>query len=88
MCYDCGMIAAENRRAALLNGRLIADEIKTEVAERVRALREKSGLVPTLAALLVGDDPASAVYVRNKVCASCGFGATAKLRHYNWAKSH
>lgn len=29
-----------------------------------------------------------AYHVRHKVCASCGFGASSKLRHYNWAKQH
>jgi large subunit ribosomal protein L37e len=29
-----------------------------------------------------------AYHIRHKVCASCGFGASAKLRQYNWAKQH
>lgn len=52
--------------ATVLDGKRMAEEIRAEVAEGVRALRERSGVTPGLAAVLVGDDPASAVYVRNK----------------------
>ena len=48
-----------------LDGKKVAAEIRAEVAAGVRALAER-GVVPGLAAVLVGDDPASAVYVRNK----------------------
>ena len=52
--------------ATVLDGKRMAEEIRAEVAEGVLALRERSGVTPGLAAVLVGDDPASAVYVRNK----------------------
>lgn len=52
--------------ATVLDGKQMAEEIRAEVAEGVRALRERSGVTPGLAAVLVGGDPASAVYVRNK----------------------
>lgn len=52
--------------ATVLDGKRMAEEIRAEVAAGVRALRERSGVAPGLAAVLVGDDPASAVYVRNK----------------------
>lgn len=52
--------------ATVLDGKRMAEEIRAEVAEGVQALRERSGVTPGLAAVLVGDDPASAVYVRNK----------------------
>ncbi len=55
------------RRAQLLDGAPVAEQIKREVAEEVTALRERSQVKPCLAAVLVGDDPASAVYVRNKI---------------------
>ena len=57
--------------ATTLDGKRMAEEIRAEVADGVRALRERSGVTPGLAAALVGDDPASAVYVRNKRLA-CG----------------
>ena len=61
--------------AKILDGKRIADELLDELRARV-ALRERSGLgVPGLAVVLVGDDPASAVYVRNKrrACKHVGF---------------
>ena len=53
-------------KAQILDGKQLAKEIRAEVAEGVRQLKEESGVTPGLAAVLVGDDPASAVYVRNK----------------------
>ena len=61
------MMATSKPRAELLDGKTAADAIKREVAEEVRVLREQHGVRPRLAAVLVGEDPASAVYVRNKV---------------------
>lgn len=61
--------------ARILDGKRIADEILDELAQRVRA-RRKAGLPrPGLAVVLVGDDPASSVYVRNKrrACQRVGF---------------
>ncbi len=55
------------RRAELLDGAVVADEIKAEVARDVALLANELALKPTLAAVRVGDDPASAVYVRNKI---------------------
>ncbi|MCY4447618.1 MAG: bifunctional methylenetetrahydrofolate dehydrogenase/methenyltetrahydrofolate cyclohydrolase FolD [Chloroflexi bacterium] len=50
----------------VIDGKQMAEEIRGEVAEETRALTKRLGVVPGLAAVLVGDDPASAVYVRNK----------------------
>jgi methylenetetrahydrofolate dehydrogenase (NADP+)/methenyltetrahydrofolate cyclohydrolase len=52
--------------AKIIDGNQIASEMRSEISERVRQLRAKSGVVPGLAAVLVGDDPASQIYVRNK----------------------
>lgn len=52
--------------ARILDGKAIASQIKNELAEQVAEFIENNGTVPTLAAVLVGDDPASEVYVRNK----------------------
>ncbi|HWN11804.1 MAG TPA: bifunctional 5,10-methylenetetrahydrofolate dehydrogenase/5,10-methenyltetrahydrofolate cyclohydrolase [Pyrinomonadaceae bacterium] len=60
-----------SNRAQLLDGALIADQIKQEVALEVARLRDERGVQPCLAAVIVGDDAASAVYVRNKIRA-CG----------------
>ncbi|MCU1265201.1 MAG: Bifunctional protein FolD [Acidobacteria bacterium] len=54
-------------KAELLDGALLADEIKLEVSGQIAEMRQRYGTVPTLAAVQVGDDPASEVYVRNKI---------------------
>ena len=61
-------------RARILDGAQVAETIKQEVAAQVVALREKYGVVPGLAVVRVGEDPASAVYVRNKVRTSKELG--------------
>jgi methylenetetrahydrofolate dehydrogenase (NADP+)/methenyltetrahydrofolate cyclohydrolase len=62
--------------AQTIDGKAIAADVKREVAARVDALRSQ-GVVPGLATVLVGDDPASAVYVRakRKACAQAGIAA-------------
>ena len=52
--------------ANILDGTALAKEIRSEVAESAQNLKTLHNLTPGLAAVLVGDDPASAVYVRNK----------------------
>ena len=71
------MIAAETHRAEMLDGRIAADAIKREVAAEIAALKSDRGVTPRLAAVIVGDDPASAVYVRNKIraCAEVGIAS-------------
>jgi methylenetetrahydrofolate dehydrogenase (NADP+)/methenyltetrahydrofolate cyclohydrolase len=61
--------------ARLLDGRRIADEVLDGVAARVKARVAAGKRVPGLAVVVVGHDPASAVYVRNKrrACAQVGF---------------
>lgn len=52
--------------AAIIDGKAIAEKVLEEVAERAQTLIESKGVRPGLAAILVGDDPASQVYVRRK----------------------
>lgn len=52
--------------ARLIDGRAEADRLRAQVAEEVMALRAQHGLTPGLAVVLVGEDPASEVYVRSK----------------------
>ncbi|MBK8283528.1 MAG: bifunctional methylenetetrahydrofolate dehydrogenase/methenyltetrahydrofolate cyclohydrolase FolD [Ahniella sp.] len=61
--------------ARILDGKRIADEVLDEVASRVRARRKVGLNRPGLAVVLVGNDPASSVYVRNKrrACQRVGF---------------
>jgi methylenetetrahydrofolate dehydrogenase (NADP+)/methenyltetrahydrofolate cyclohydrolase len=52
--------------ATIIDGKGFAAGLRARVAERVAAFAAQAGRVPGLAVVLVGDDPASAVYVRNK----------------------
>jgi len=52
--------------AKILDGTALAKEVRSEVAAGVEEMQQKHGVTPGLAAVLVGDDPASAIYVRNK----------------------
>jgi methylenetetrahydrofolate dehydrogenase (NADP+)/methenyltetrahydrofolate cyclohydrolase len=54
--------------AKIIDGNALSTEVRSQLAERAAALKDK-GITPCLAAILVGEDPASAVYVRNKVAA-------------------
>ncbi|HUH59708.1 MAG TPA: bifunctional methylenetetrahydrofolate dehydrogenase/methenyltetrahydrofolate cyclohydrolase FolD [Candidimonas sp.] len=54
--------------ARIIDGKALSDAIKAQVAERVSRLKEQ-GIAPGLAVVLVGADPASQVYVRNKASA-------------------
>ena len=59
--------------AQIIDGKALAAQIRTEVTQRVAAIKAQ-GVTPGLAVILVGDNPASQVYVRNKVkaCSDCG----------------
>ncbi|MFQ5917500.1 MAG: tetrahydrofolate dehydrogenase/cyclohydrolase catalytic domain-containing protein, partial [Candidatus Binatia bacterium] len=50
----------------IIDGKAIAQEVRKQVKEEIEDLNRKWGLVPGLGVVLVGDDPASHVYVRNK----------------------
>jgi methylenetetrahydrofolate dehydrogenase (NADP+)/methenyltetrahydrofolate cyclohydrolase len=52
--------------AQIIDGKNVALQVKLEVKEQVARLKAKYNVTPGLAVILVGDDPASAVYVRNK----------------------
>ena len=56
----------EDTLASVIDGKAIAAEIRSEVQVSVSALKRDTGIVPGLAVVLVGDNPASQVYVRNK----------------------
>src|ERR1700682_3050206 len=52
--------------AAIIDGKLIASELRARVAEEVARLQREHGITPGLAVVLGGSDPASQVYVRSK----------------------
>lgn len=62
---------AEKLKATLLDGSAVAQQIKEQVKSEIEELKTTRNIVPCLAAVRVGEDPASAVYVRNKI-AACG----------------
>jgi methylenetetrahydrofolate dehydrogenase (NADP+)/methenyltetrahydrofolate cyclohydrolase len=64
--------------ATRIDGKKIAESTRAEVAKQAAAFQSRTGVVPHLTAVLVGDDPASQVYVRNKEKAAekAGFKST------------
>jgi methylenetetrahydrofolate dehydrogenase (NADP+)/methenyltetrahydrofolate cyclohydrolase len=64
--------------ARIIDGKAIAEKIRGEIAAQVAEFKEQTNCVPHLAAILVGDDPASAVYVRGKqrACEKAGLKST------------
>ncbi|MGV3022666.1 bifunctional methylenetetrahydrofolate dehydrogenase/methenyltetrahydrofolate cyclohydrolase [Streptococcus suis] len=50
----------------IIDGKALAAKLQTALADKVAEMKEKTGLVPGLVVILVGEDPASQVYVRNK----------------------
>ena len=65
--------------ATILDGKQLAQQIRSELAEEVVEFIQNNGVVPCLAAVLVGDDPASEVYVRNKRKACEAVGIESQL---------
>lgn len=68
---------AEHPDSRIMSGAELARTINALTADRARRLIEQSGVTPCLAAVLVGDDPASATYVRMKIrrCAQVGIAS-------------
>ena len=52
--------------AKILDGKLMSDELRAEIKMKVEKLKQEKGVTPGLAVILVGEDPASQIYVRNK----------------------
>ncbi len=59
----------------LIDGKAISAQIRAELAEKTAKLKAERGITPGLTVIIVGDDPASAIYVRNKAraCEELGF---------------
>jgi methylenetetrahydrofolate dehydrogenase (NADP+)/methenyltetrahydrofolate cyclohydrolase len=67
--------------ATLIDGKAIAQQVRAQVAQDVAAFATERGMAPGLATVLVGDDPASAVYVANKRRACAEVGIADLHRH-------
>ena len=74
--------------ARILSGKEIADSIKEEVRDEVARLYEEHGFRPGLTVVRVGEDPASAVYVRNKVKTSDELGIISEHIHLDADTTH
>lgn len=66
----------------LLDGKLLSENIKAELAAEVDQIKLKGGKIPHLAAVLIGENPASQVYVNSKIksCEQIGFKSTLVRR--------
>ncbi len=67
--------------AQIIDGNALSRQLRAEIANRAEALKAR-GTTPGLAVILVGDDPASAVYVRNKVKACADTGVHSVFEKY------
>ena len=61
--------------AVIIDGKAVSQQTREKIAVETKELKEKTGITPGLAVVIVGDDPASRVYVNNKkkACAEVGF---------------
>ena len=58
----------------IINGKIIASEILETIKTQVNQVKERNNFTPGLAVILIGDDPASSVYVKNKEKTSTSAG--------------
>ncbi|XHX77333.1 MAG: bifunctional methylenetetrahydrofolate dehydrogenase/methenyltetrahydrofolate cyclohydrolase FolD [Stenomitos frigidus ULC029] len=68
--------------AQLLDGKALANTLQTELMQQVQVLQARKGRPPGLAVLMVGDNPASAAYVRNKERACANVGIASFGQHF------
>lgn len=67
----------QKKMANIIDGKAISAQIREEITEKVKIYNEKTGKCPGLAVVIVGENPASQVYVRNKkkACEQVGFNS-------------
>lgn len=68
--------------AEIIDGKALAQQMQAEMAEKVKALTAQFGRSPGLAVIMVGDNPASAAYVRNKELACTKVGLRSFGKHF------
>ena len=68
--------------ARILDGKALAQQVRAEITQQVAALKVETGLVPGLSVVLVGENPASQVYVRSKEKASKAAGMRGEVRAF------
>ncbi len=62
----------------IINGKLNAEEIAKTLKQNIASLKQESGIVPTICTILVGNNPASKIYVENKINKAKSLGIEAK----------
>ena len=67
--------------ARIIDGKAVARKLRAEYAARIERLKTAHHLVPGIAVILVGDNPASQVYVRNKISACRDTGIRSEMHH-------
>ena len=80
--YFWNEIMTSQQAGQIIDGTALSTELRANVAQRVQALKAK-GVTPGLAVILIGDDAASAVYVRNKVKACLDTGVHSVFEKYD-----
>uniref|UniRef100_A0AAG5DF07 methenyltetrahydrofolate cyclohydrolase n=1 Tax=Anopheles atroparvus TaxID=41427 RepID=A0AAG5DF07_ANOAO len=71
------------KMAKLIDGKQIASEIRAELREQIVLWKTQGHRAPQLTAILIGDDPASATYVNNKMKAAEDVGINSKTERYS-----
>ena len=74
--------------AEIIDGRVIAQNLRQQISEEVAKLHEQTGTIPGLHVILIGDDPASQVYVQNKQKAADSVGIRSTVERYPDDVSH
>ena len=65
--------------AKIIDGKALAEKLQAQLAEKVRKLKDQTGLVPGLVVILVGNNPASQIYVRNKERSALAAGLRSEV---------
>jgi len=76
---DIAYQAMECKKASIIDGKAVSLAVKDRIREQIPLLEVKYGRKPSLAVIIVGDNPASQVYVRNKVKAASYVGMNSRL---------
>ncbi len=76
---DIAYQAMECKKASIIDGKAVSLAVKDRIREQIPLLEVKYGRKPSLAVIIVGDNPASQVYVRNKVKAASYVGINSRL---------
>lgn len=74
-------MTSAQKTAQIIDGKATAQALRARLAESAATLKQRHDIVPHLAVLLIGEDPASAIYVKNKNAAAQKIGIESKTYH-------